>query len=92
MTENEIEKKSVSEINRIPGCVAIKFADASRNGAPDRIVLMPNGRCMFLEFKLPGKEPRIEQVAYHKTLQENGHIVYVVTSIDEAVRKVKENL
>lgn len=48
--EREIEKIFVSEINR-GGGVAYKFVSPGNSGVPDRIVILPRGRIIFVELK-----------------------------------------
>jgi hypothetical protein len=82
--EKKIERRA-SRMIRSAGFSAIKFEDPARRGAPDRIVLLPRGRCLFIEFKRPGETLREEQRAYHAMLREMDHAVIVCTSAHDAL-------
>lgn len=53
MTEKQVEAKLVAAVKRAGG-VAYKFSSPSRRGVPDRIVVLPGGRPVFVEVKRPG--------------------------------------
>ena len=50
MREKDIEKMLVDEV-RNAGGRAYKFVSPGNDGVPDRIVIMPGGRLMFVELK-----------------------------------------
>lgn len=77
MREKEIEahyKKLVEQA----GGMFIKFISPSLNGVPDRIVLLPNGKIYFVEFKAPNKKPRPLQVHIINKIRELGCEVKVI--------------
>ncbi len=78
--ESTIEKAFVARARK-KGLQAVKFSDPGRRGAPDRIVLCAGGRAFFVEFKAPGKYPRLEQIDYHRKLRSRGFDVYVCDSV-----------
>lgn len=45
---------------------------------PDRIVMMPGGKCGFVEVKAPGKKPRALQESRHRMLEALGFLVFVL--------------
>ena len=49
-------------------------------GWPDRIVLLPDGKCGFVEVKGPGKEPRALQAHRHEQLRALGYRVFILDS------------
>ena len=67
------------------GILCIKFKDPGRRGAPDRLLLAPNGRAGFLELKAPGKKPRREQQAYLALLEAQGFATMVTDDFLEAI-------
>lgn len=71
------------------GCLAVKFVDPAKTGAPDRMVFCPNGKTVFFEFKRPGEPPRRDQREYQQGLREFGFHVIVVTSAKEALAHLK---
>ena len=50
---------------------------------PDRLVLLPDGMCAFVELKAPGNHPRPLQTARHKMLQKLRFKVYVIDSAEQ---------
>ncbi|ECS0227396.1 VRR-NUC domain-containing protein, partial [Salmonella enterica] len=50
--ENLIEKHLVTEVKKAGG-IAYKFVSPGRRSVPDRIVLLPGGRLVFVECKAP---------------------------------------
>ena len=77
--ENLIEKHLVAEVKKAGG-VAFKFVSPGRRSIPDRIVLLPGGRIIFVECKSPGKPPRPDQVREHGRLRALGFTVVVLDS------------
>lgn len=67
-----------SEIRRyaeLRGCVFLKLAPvAGSNGKPDRLVLAPGGRAMFLELKKPGETLEPLQEWWQRRLRAIGHL------------------
>ncbi|EJJ4019890.1 VRR-NUC domain-containing protein [Salmonella enterica] len=77
--ENLIEKHLVAEVKKAGG-VAYKFISPGHRSVPDRIVLLPGGRIVFVECKAPGKAPRADQVREHERLRALGFTVVVLDS------------
>lgn len=50
MLEKEIEKKMIDGIRKMGGR-AYKWVSPGNNGVPDRIVILPGGRIIFVELK-----------------------------------------
>lgn len=90
--EKVAEQKFARELKRDYNIRAIKFNDPARRGAPDRLVILPKGLCVFIEFKRPGESLKAEQRAYRSWLVSLGHIVYLCTSADEAYGLVESHL
>lgn len=61
------------------GGLAMKWA-AGQSGAPDRLVVMPGGRLLFVECKAPKGRLSPLQIRLHSILESLGHPVYVVAS------------
>ncbi len=81
MLEQEIEMQLVKAVKRMGGR-AVKFTCPGFDGMPDRLVLLPDGKCGFVEVKAPGKMPRALQQARHEMLRDLGFSVYVLDSIE----------
>lgn len=57
---------------------AVKFTSPGLDGVPDRLVLMPGGRCAFVELKAPGKKLRPLQEKRRTQLEALGFPVYCI--------------
>lgn len=57
---------------------AVKFISPGWDGVPDRLVLLPGGKCAFVELKAPGKKLRPLQVKRKLQLETLGFRVYCV--------------
>lgn len=79
MTEKEIEKYLVGCIKEIGGR-AYKWVSPGNDGVPDRIVVMPEGKVVFVELKKPGGKPTLLQSSQHRRLRELGCDVRVIDS------------
>ncbi|HAK7285373.1 TPA: VRR-NUC domain-containing protein [Salmonella enterica] len=77
--ESLIEKYLVAEVKKAGG-IAYKFVSPGRRSVPDRLVLLPGGRLVFVECKAPGKEPRADQLREHERLRALGFSVVVLAS------------
>ena len=75
MLEKQIENTLTRSVKKAGG-IALKFVSPSFAGMPDRLVLLPDGVCAFVELKAPGKKP-------HKMLRSLGYRVYVIDSIEQ---------
>ena len=82
MREKTIEQKLVQATKRMGG-IAPKFLSPGMDGMPDRIVLLPNGKCGFVEVKQKGMKPRPLQLARHEKLRNLGYKVYVLDDIKQ---------
>lgn len=77
MREKAIEQKLASAV-KAKGGIALKFISPSFNGMPDRLVLLPDGKCGFVEVKAPGKKQRPLQMARIKLLRRMGFWAFVL--------------
>ena len=85
MLEKEVEKYLVREVKKIGG-VSFKFISPSNAGVPDRIVILPMGKVVFVELKTDkGKLSKL-QTAQIRKISELGAEVKVLYGI-EGVRK-----
>ena len=88
--ERDIEKYLRDEIRKAGGR-AYKFVSPGNNGVPDRLVLFPGGRVVFVELKAPGKKSTALQTAQQKKIKALGFKVYVIdskTGVDVFLREV----
>ncbi len=85
MRESFVEKALVREVEKLGG-IAYKFASPMRRGVPDRIVVMPGGRVIFVEVKAPGGEISKLQEVELARLRKLGASVAVLWSVEDVAR------
>lgn len=78
--ENSIEKRLVTEVERIGGW-CLKLPAIHNAGLPDRLCLFPGGKVVFVELKAFGKKPRRIQTLMHQNLKAMGFRVEVIDTI-----------
>ena len=89
MLEKQIERKLCDEVDKLKGMCLKQNGIA---GIPDRLVLLPNGRCAFVELKAPGEKLRKLQVIRMKQLQKMGFRCFVIddqTQIGKLLSKLE---
>lgn len=89
MLESTIEQRFRKYVQAL-GCIVVKFEDPAHRGAPDRLILTPRGRAIFLEFKRPGEEPKAHQLRYMETLRKMGFLVGWVDNYNSAIRWIEK--
>ncbi len=85
MLEKQIETYLRDQVKK-KGGIAFKFVSPGNIGVPDRIVLLPGGRILFVETKAPGKKLSPLQAATKRAIEALGARYEVVdnkTKIDE---------
>ena len=78
--ESVIEKYLTAQIEAAGGFTR-KLKWIGRNGAPDRLVLLPGGWLAFVELKAPGKKPEPHQARELARLEVMGQRVHVIDSL-----------
>lgn len=81
MRESTVERVLIDEVRKLGGW-AVKLAPTVA-GLPDRMVLLPDGRVLFVELKTRGGRVSAIQRVIHRRLSELGHPVTVLWSTDE---------
>lgn len=76
-SEKTLEKKLGLHAKKLGG-LSLKLLCNHFTGLPDRLVLLPNGRIMFVEVKTTGKKPTKRQLHVHAKLQGLGFTVLVL--------------
>ena len=71
MREKTIEQKLVQAV-KAKGGIAPKFVSPGFSGVPDRLILLPDGKCGFVEVKAPGEKPRPLQKSRIRLLRRAG--------------------
>ena len=80
MLEKQIERKLCDEVKKIDGMCLKQTGMA---GIPDRLVLLPNGKCAFVELKAPGEKPRKLQQIRMKQLKKLGFKCFVIDGVEQ---------
>ena len=81
LRESRIEKALVRRVKEMGG-VAFKFASPSCRGVPDRLVLLPDGRILFVELKAQGHKSTPLQTYQQERIRALGFDVRVVDSLE----------
>ena len=71
MRESSIERRLVDGIKRVGG-MALKFTSPGHAGVPDRLVLLPGGRMVFVELKTKTGNLTPLQIETHNRLRALG--------------------
>ena len=85
MLEKQIERRLCDEV-KAAGGMCLKQTGLA--GIPDRLVVMPGGKCAFIELKAPGEKPRKLQVIRMKQLRKLGFQCVVVDGMEQAKQVV----
>lgn len=81
MLEKKVEAHLVKKTKAAGGeRRKIKFLD--RNGAPDDLLLFPQGELYWVETKRPGKGAEAHQLREHKRMRKMGQHVLVLDTIE----------
>ena len=83
MRESQIENYLKKEVEKLGG-LCLKFVSPGHAGVPDRIVLLPGGKVIFVELK-NGKQGRLSalQKRMQTVLKKLGMQTYVLKSYEE---------
>lgn len=88
MRERDIEKYLVERVKALGGEVR-KVKWIGRNGAPDRLVMLPywwryggEHSTIWVELKATGKKPESHQLREHKRMRAMGQRVEVIDSLE----------
>lgn len=87
--ESALERKLREGVERAGG-KAPKWVSPGNRGVPDRIVILPGGRTVYVEMKAPGKPLEPLQEKWAKTLRKMGHVVYKIDSVEDIERFIRE--
>lgn len=89
LSEKQIEARLRKRVHEIGGA-ALKFVSPGNSGVPDRIVLLPGGRLVFVELKKPGGELSPLQVKTMKKLTGLGFKYFVIDSYEKVEGLISE--
>ena len=88
--ERDVESYLVQRLDEI-GIPCLKFNPDNKIGMPDRLVLLPDGKVIWVELKTTGGHLEEIQKLQHKRLQEIGHRVEVIWNkkdVDSLVQRI----
>lgn len=91
MRESALEKRFVKEVQS-KGGRAPKWISPGNRGVPDRLVILPGGKTIYVEMKAPGKPLDPLQVKWASILKNLGHEVYKIGSHEDIDRFIVEVL
>ena len=83
-------ERKLAEAVKAMGGIAPKFISPGFAGMPDRLVILPDGKCGFVEVKRRGEKPRPLQEIRHGMLKRLGFKVYVVDNAEQILPVLKE--
>lgn len=89
ISELQIERRLTRAV-KARGGMALKFVSPGWAGAPDRIVLLPGARVVFVELKRPGGRLRVLQEFRARQLAALGFEVHTVSTLEELERWLKQ--
>lgn len=97
MLENYYEEKLRKQIQALGhGARCLKFVSPGFTGVPDRMILLPGGKLIFVEMKQAGKTERKRQEYVQGLLRNLGFEVFssvnTVERIETVVNRCKEVL
>ena len=84
-------ERKIAEAVKAMGGIAPKFISPGFAGMPDRLVILPDGKCGFVEVKRRGEKPRPLQEARHGMLRRRGFKGYVLDcagQIEEVLHEI----
>jgi hypothetical protein len=81
MLESQIKSKCREQLEKW-GWMVIHLVQTNCNGIPDTLILRKT-IAYFIEFKRPGKDPRVLQNYRIRKLQEQGFKTFVVTDLKD---------
>ncbi len=89
MKESTIEARLVRMV-RAKGGLCYKFVSPGNPGVPDRIVITPEGRTIYVELKTPVGRLAKVQKWQHEELRKRGAEVRTLWSVEQVNEFVKE--
>ena len=88
--ESEIEAKIVRHCHS-RSLICYKFSSPAHRGVPDRLIMGPGGKAMFMEVKAPGKKPTALQAREIARLNALGILAVWVDNYQAAVERIDDH-
>lgn len=92
MKERLIEKHLVDMIKMLDG-MCLKFISPSNAGVPDRLVILPSGKIIFVELKTDvGRLSKIQEHTIDEMKKRNAdvRVLYGMKDVEDFLNEVKE--
>lgn len=83
MLERDVEKALCDRVKELGG-LCEKFTSPNRKNVPDRVVILPAGKIIFVELKAPNKKPTKAQERDHNRRRKLGCDVRVINTMEAA--------
>lgn len=90
-SEKTLEHSLVEKI-RQRGGICLKLQGNMYAGMPDRLILLPEGRMVFVELKSEGIKPRKLQLVRHEELRALGFKVFVIDTQEKLIQFLNEQI
>lgn len=87
--ERDIEQYLTGRVKALGGR-AYKFVSPGNAGVPDRLVLLPGARMVFVELKAPGRRPTQLQLVQQQRIAALGFDVRVIDSLQAVDELIQE--
>ena len=92
MLESALEQRVVRGAKSKGVKHVLKLTTKGSTGWPDRLILIPGGKALFLELKAPGKKPRPLQLYRIRELRRLGYDVEWADNYDDAMGHITRSL
>ena len=86
VSEKAIERYLVDEVKKLGG-ICLKYSNQNMAGFPDRLILLPGARTIWVELKSKGKHTTALQDIRLRALKKLGYDTYICDS-KEAIDKI----
>ena len=90
-SEKTLERSLVEKIRQLDG-ICLKLQGNMYAGMPDRLILLPGGRAVFVELKSEGIKPRKLQIIRHQELRALGFEVFVIDTHEKLTQFLNEQV
>ena len=90
-SEKTLERSLVEKIRQLGG-LCLKLQGNMYAGIPDRLILLPGGKAVFVELKSEGIKPRKLQLIRHEELRALGFQVYVIDTHEKLTQFLNEQV
>lgn len=90
-SEKTLEHSLAEKIRRRGG-ICLKLQGNMYAGMPDRLILLPGGRAVFVELKSEGIKPRKLQLIRHEELRALGFKVFVIDTHEKLTQFLNEQV